>query len=156
MLQTEEGQAELSVVVPLYNEEESLPLLVVRLLEALRPLGRSFELVLVDDGSSDGTAEVLRELAATTPELVAVLLRRNYGQTAAMQAGLQMATGDVIVTMDGDLQNAPEDIPALAAHFIGIHSFICLFSKYSFYSFLYFRHPGLPANQNDLIYIFCF
>ena len=63
---------ELSIVVPLYNEEESLPLLVEKLLAALRPLGRSFELVLVDDGSSDRTAAVLRELAATTPELVAV------------------------------------------------------------------------------------
>ena len=78
---------QLSIVVPLFNEEESLPLLVERLLAALRPLGRSFELVLVDDGSSDGTAAVLKQLAAQTPELVAVLLRRNYGQTPAMSAG---------------------------------------------------------------------
>ena len=66
----------LSVVVPLFNEEESLPLLVERLLQTLRPLAWPFELVLVDDGSTDGTAEQLRRLAATTPELVAVLLRR--------------------------------------------------------------------------------
>ena len=104
---------ELSVVVPLYNEAESLQPLVEQLLAALRPLGRSFELVLVDDGSSDGTAAQLRELAARTPELVAVLLRRNYGQTPAMSAGFDASRGQVIVTLDGDLQNDPADIPLL-------------------------------------------
>ena len=104
---------ELSIVVPLYNEAESLPPLVEQLLAALRPLGRSFELVLVDDGSSDGTAAVLRQLAAQTPELVAVLLRRNYGQTPAMSAGFDASRGELIVTLDGDLQNDPADIPLL-------------------------------------------
>ncbi len=106
---------ELSVVVPLYNEAESLPLLVEKLLAALRPLGRPFELVLVDDGSSDGTAAVLKQLAPATPELVAVLLRRNYGQTPAMAAGFDASRGAVIVTLDGDLQNDPADIPMLLA-----------------------------------------
>ena len=106
---------ELSVVVPLFNEEESLPLLVDKLLAALRPLGRSFELVLVYDGSSDGTAGVLRDLASSTPELVAVLLRRNYGQTPAMSAGFDASRGGLIVTLDGDLQNDPADIPMLLA-----------------------------------------
>ena len=104
---------ELSIVVPLYNEAESLPSLVEQLLAALRPLGRSFELVLVDDGSSDDTAAVLRHLAAQTPELVAVLLRRNYGQTPAMSAGFDASRGALIVTLDGDLQNDPADIPLL-------------------------------------------
>jgi glycosyltransferase involved in cell wall biosynthesis len=104
---------ELSVVIPLYNEEESLPVLVPLVLEHLRPLGRRFELVLVDDGSSDGTARVLEKLSARTPELVAVLLRRNYGQTAAMAAGFDASSGDVVVTLDGDLQNDPADIPLL-------------------------------------------
>ena len=104
---------ELSIVVPLFNEEESLPLLVEKLLLALRPLGRSFELVLVDDGSSDCTADVLRQQAAGAPELVAVLLRRNYGQTAAMAAGFDASRGRLIVTLDGDLQNDPADIPML-------------------------------------------
>ena len=104
---------ELSIVVPLFNEEESLPLLVEKLLLALRPLGRSFELVLVDDGSSDRTADVLRQQAAGAPELVAVLLRRNYGQTAAMAAGFDASRGRLIVTSDGDLQNDPADIPML-------------------------------------------
>ena len=107
------GAPELSVVVPLYNEEASVPPLVAQLLEALRPLGRSFELVLVDDGSRDGTAPVLRDLCASVPELVAVLLRRNYGQTAAMAAGFDASRGAVIITLDGDLQNDPADIPML-------------------------------------------
>jgi glycosyltransferase involved in cell wall biosynthesis len=104
---------QLSVVVPLYNEEASLPHLVEKLLNALRPIGRSFELVLVDDGSRDGTAALLREQATHIPELVAVLLRRNYGQTAAMAAGFDASRGPLIVTLDGDLQNDPEDIPLL-------------------------------------------
>ena len=103
----------LSVVIPLYNEEESLSMLVAQLLGSLRPLGEPFELVLVDDGSSDRTAELLQELSRTTPELVAVLLRRNYGQTAAMAAGFDACRGDEIVTLDGDLQNDPADIPMI-------------------------------------------
>ena len=93
----------LSVVVPLYNEEESLPHLVEQLLSALRPTDETFELVLVDDGSSDRTAKVLAEVSAEVPEVVAVLLRKNYGQTAAMAAGVDVAGGEVIVSLDGDL-----------------------------------------------------
>lgn len=104
---------DLSVVVPLYNEEESLPQLVEQLLAAVRPLGLAFELVLVDDGSRDDTAGVLSRLTATAPELVAVLLRRNYGQTAAIAAGFDASRGAVLVTLDGDLQNDPADIPLL-------------------------------------------
>ena len=104
---------DLSVVVPLYNEEESLPLLVEQLLSALRPSGERFELVLVNDGSSDHTAEVLERLSREIPELVGVLLRKNYGQTAAMAAGFDVSQGEVIVSLDGDLQNDPADIPML-------------------------------------------
>ena len=103
----------LSVVVPLYNEEESLPHLVEQLLSALRPTDETFELVLVDDGSSDRTAKVLAEVSAEVPEAVGVLLRKNYGQTAAMAAGFDVAGGEVIVSLDGDLQNDPADIPML-------------------------------------------
>jgi glycosyltransferase involved in cell wall biosynthesis len=88
---------------------------VKQLLAALHPIGRSFELVLVDDGSRDRTPELLRQLAGSVPELVAVLLRRNYGQTAAMAAGFDASSGAVIVTLDGDLQNDPADIPLLLA-----------------------------------------
>ncbi|MFN9546738.1 MAG: glycosyltransferase family 2 protein [Cyanobacteriota bacterium] len=106
---------QLSVVVPLYNEEDSLRQLVRQLLEALRPIGLSFELVLVDDGSRDRTPFLLRDLALDVPELVAVLLRRNYGQTAAMAAGFDSSRAPVIITLDGDLQNDPADIPLLLA-----------------------------------------
>ena len=107
------GSMDLSVVVPLFNEEGSLPHLIEQLLQALRPLPLRFELVLVDDGSRDGTPALLRDAAERVPELVAVLLRRNYGQTAAMAAGFDASRGAVIVTLDGDLQNDPADIPLL-------------------------------------------
>ncbi|MEB3194704.1 MAG: glycosyltransferase family 2 protein [Cyanobacteriota bacterium] len=107
------GVPALSVVVPLYNEEGSLHQLVEKLLAALRPLGPSFELVLVDDGSRDATPQILNQLASQVPELVAVLLRRNYGQTAAMAAGFDSSRAPIIVTLDGDLQNDPADIPLL-------------------------------------------
>ncbi len=105
----------LSVVIPLFNEEESVTPLVSQLLASLRPLQEPFELVLVDDGSSDGTARMLETLSQQTPELVAVLLRRNYGQTAAMAAGFDASGGDEIVTLDGDLQNDPADIPLMVS-----------------------------------------
>ena len=88
MTQPRQEPPELSVVVPLYNEEESLSQLAEQILAVVRPLGLDFELVLVDDGSKDNTPNLLSGLAAQVPELVAVLLRRNYGQTAAMAAGL--------------------------------------------------------------------
>ena len=111
----EESSLDVSVVVPLYNEEESLPELVEQLLGSLRPTGERFELVLVNDGSSDQTAAVLEQVSQEVPELVGVLLRKNYGQTAAMAAGFDVARGRVIVSLDGDLQNDPADIPLLLA-----------------------------------------
>jgi len=109
----EPSHLELSVVIPLYNEQDSVALLLDQLLAVLRPMGRSFELVLVDDGSSDGTAAALEAQASRIPELVAVVLRRNYGQTAAMSAGFDASAGEVLITLDGDLQNDPADIPLL-------------------------------------------
>ena len=103
----------LSIVVPIYNEEESLPFLVNQLLEALKPMEETFELVLVNDGSSDNSAEVIKKLSFKIPELVGVLLRKNYGQTAAMAAGFDISSGQIVVTLDGDLQNDPADIPLL-------------------------------------------
>ena len=103
----------LSIVVPIYNEEESLPFLVNQLLDVVRPMDETFELVLVNDGSSDKSAEVIRKLSLEVQELVVVLLRKNYGQTAAMAAGFDISCGEVVVTLDGDLQNDPADIPLL-------------------------------------------
>ncbi len=103
----------LSIVVPIYNEEESLPFLVNQLLDVLKPMEETFELVLINDGSSDKSAEVMRSLSLEVPELVGVLLRKNYGQTAAMAAGFDISCGEIVVTLDGDLQNDPADIPLL-------------------------------------------
>jgi len=109
------ARVDVSVVVPLYNEKDNLADLHQQLSSALVSLGRSFEIVLVDDGSSDGTREGLLELEARDPRVRAVLLRRNFGQTAAFSAGFDRSRGDVVVTSDGDLQNDPADIPALVA-----------------------------------------
>jgi glycosyltransferase involved in cell wall biosynthesis len=100
-------------VVPVFDEEENARPLVTGIAEALRPQGIPFEIVVVDDGSRDRTLQVLRGLIAEVPELVVVALRRNSGQTLALQAGLDRARGDAVVTMDGDLQNDPRDIPKL-------------------------------------------
>jgi glycosyltransferase involved in cell wall biosynthesis len=100
----------ISVVIPIYNEIENTHELYQRVTEELIKLNRDYELLLVDDGSTDGTVEILRELAASDERVRPVLLRRNFGQTAAMKAGIDVAEGDVIITMDGDLQNDPADI----------------------------------------------
>jgi glycosyltransferase involved in cell wall biosynthesis len=104
---------DLSVVIPIKNEKDNLTRLHERLTTVLTPLPLSWEIVLVDDGSTDGSFAIIEQLAATDARLKAVRLRRNFGQSAAMQAGIDFAAGDVIVTMDGDLQNDPDDIPML-------------------------------------------
>jgi glycosyltransferase involved in cell wall biosynthesis len=107
------GTLELSVVVPLFNEEESVDALHEEISRAAGARGRSYELLYVDDGSSDSTAEKLRAIAAADPHVKVVIFRRNYGQTAAIQAGFDQAQGNVIITMDGDLQNDPADFGLL-------------------------------------------
>src|SRR5690242_9561568 len=103
-----------SVVVPVYNEEENVPVLVDAVRDALGE-GDSWELLLVDDGSKDGSRDVIRAIGRRDPRIQLVPLARNYGQSTAMQAGFDQASGDVIVSMDGDLQNDPRDIPQLVA-----------------------------------------
>jgi glycosyltransferase involved in cell wall biosynthesis len=105
----------ISITVPIYNEKESIALLYERVKAALQNLGRPWELVLVNDGSHDGSADALDRLAATDSRVKVIHFRRNYGQTAAMMAGFDYAQGDVIIPMDGDLQNDPVDIPRLLA-----------------------------------------
>jgi len=105
----------LSVVVTLFDEAGSLAELHRRALAALAALGRPFEIVYVDDGSTDGTFAMLEELHDGDPRVRAVRFKRNFGQHPAMHAGLSRARGDIVVTMDGDLQNLPEDIPKLVA-----------------------------------------
>jgi glycosyltransferase involved in cell wall biosynthesis len=104
---------QVSVVIPVYNEEENVPDLVERVGAALARSRRSFELICVDDGSRDDSAALLHELAVTRAWLKPIFLIRNYGQSAALQAGFDHARGEIIVTLDGDLQNDPDDIPRL-------------------------------------------
>ncbi len=104
---------DLSVVIPVYNEEESLEPLIQEASSVLKPLGRSYELILVDDGSTDGTYPILSRLHKKEPRIKVLRLKRNFGQTAAVAAGISHAQGEVIVAMDGDGQNDPRDIPAL-------------------------------------------
>ena len=111
---------QVSVVIPIYNESASLAQLVERVGAAMRATGRSFELICVDDGSRDGSAAALDALAASRPWLKPLYLIRNYGQSAALQAGFDAAQGELIVTLDGDLQNEPDDIPQLL-DFLGEH-----------------------------------
>jgi undecaprenyl-phosphate 4-deoxy-4-formamido-L-arabinose transferase len=103
----------LSVVVTLFNEAGTVDELYRRTLAALEPGSRTFELIFIDDGSTDGTFAALERLHGTDPRVRAVRFKRNFGQHPAMHAGLARARGEVVVTMDGDLQNAPEDIPRL-------------------------------------------
>lgn len=103
----------LSVVIPLYNEESTIEELLARLQAVLVARGEPFEIVLVDDGSTDGTAERLAAAAVADPRIRVCTLSRNFGQAAALCCGIFAAAGDVVVTMDGDLQNPPEEIPRL-------------------------------------------
>ena len=113
---TGDGPLKLSIVVPLYNEEENVLELHRQIVAALEGSALEFEMIFVDDGSRDGTVPALRGVASRDPRARVIQLRRNYGQTPSMRAGIDYATGDVIVTMDGDLQNDPADIPQLVEH----------------------------------------
>ena len=104
----------LSLIVPVFNEEQNLPILIEAIQRALNPLPYTWEVVLVDDGSVDGSLQVLTELATNLPNhLRVVSFRRNFGQTAAISAGLDIACGEIIVLLDADMQNDPADIPML-------------------------------------------
>jgi glycosyltransferase involved in cell wall biosynthesis len=102
-----------SVVIPLFNEEDNIETLHEGLTHALERLGIEYEVIYIDDGSTDRTLPHLEDIQRRDPRVVALSLRRNFGQTAAFAAGFDFARGDVVVTMDGDLQNDPEDIPKL-------------------------------------------
>lgn len=106
---------DISLVIPVFNEEESLPPLAKSIHEAMTPFAGRYECIYVDDGSTDGSVQVLKGLKASYPETRIVTFRRNFGQTAALSAGFEHARGNIIVTLDADLQNDPADIPLLIA-----------------------------------------
>ena len=111
--QTNPEALEISIVIPLYNEIENLVLLDQEITKNINPLNKSYEVILIDDGSIDGSSELIRELQKTNSNLRLIRFGHNHGQTAAFAAGFDKARGDIIVTMDADLQNSPSDIPLL-------------------------------------------
>lgn len=119
---------EISVVVPVFNEIEVLPRLKDTLLATLRRQARPFELILVDDGSTDGSSAMLDDYRLAVDEIRIVRLDRNWGLTSALDAGFRAARADVIVSLDADLQNDPDDIPTLLAH-IETHDMVCGWRK---------------------------
>ncbi len=120
----EDGVLSLSVVIPVYNEERTLDALYGRLTPVLERTGRPYEVIFVDDGSADRSLDVLRRLHAADRAVRVIALNRNYGQHAAVFAGLDHARGDVIITLDADLQNPPEEIPRLLAAVEGGHDVV--------------------------------
>lgn len=138
---------DLSVVVPVFNEEESLPHLVAELHSALGPTGLSYELVLVDDGSSDQSYAVLERMAKVDSGLHVVRFRRNFGQTAAMQAGLDVSRGARVVTIDADLQNDPADIPAMLAKLDEGYDMVAGWRKDRQDAFVNRKLPSMIANR---------
>lgn len=104
---------DVSIIVPVFNEEENIALLVERIRSVMTETGKSYECLFVDDGSVDRSAEILEDLCKSSPELKLIKFRRNFGQTAALSAGFDRADGDIVITIDADLQNDPQDIPLL-------------------------------------------
>lgn len=115
----------LSIIVPVFNELENVPILIEQLNSVVQKMGRTYEIIAVNDGSTDKTGEKLWELAAKQDNLKVVNFVRNFGQTAAMMAGLENATGEILITIDADLQNDPKDIPMLVAKIDEGHDLAC-------------------------------
>jgi glycosyltransferase involved in cell wall biosynthesis len=141
------GRIEISLVIPVYNEEESLPELCEALGRVCPALGRSYEIIFVDDGSSDRSFDVLTRLRAGDPRVRILRFRRNFGQTAALAAGFDHARGDIIITLDADLQNDPADIAALLEKMDAGFDIVSGWRKARKDRFLSRRLPSILANR---------
>jgi glycosyltransferase involved in cell wall biosynthesis len=140
------SEFDVSLVIPVYNEEESIALLCEKIHESMQKLKRSYEAILVDDGSTDRTWTLLQELSQRYPNLHLISFRANFGQTAAMSAGIEHATGDVIITLDADLQNDPEDIPMLLEKMAEGFDVVSGWRKYRKDPFISRKLPSILAN----------
>ena len=138
---------ELSVVIPVHNEAPALDELHRELTETLRAWGRPYEIIIVDDGSTDDSFEILARLQALDPFLRVIRLRRNFGQTAAFAAGFDHALGSIIVTSDGDLQNDPRDIPAMIDTLDRGFDIVCGWRKDRKDAFFSRKLPSMLANR---------
>ncbi|HEY7289005.1 MAG TPA: glycosyltransferase family 2 protein [Vicinamibacterales bacterium] len=137
---------ELSVVIPIRNESQSLAELYRQFTEMLTAWGRSYELILVDDGSTDDSFAIMARLQAADPRVRVIRFRRNFGQTAAFAAGFDYARGRLIATSDGDLQNDPADIPAMIVEIDAGHDIVCGWRKDRKDAFVSRRLPSMMAN----------
>ena len=137
---------DLSVVIPVRNEAPSLAELYQELTDTLRAWGRSYEIIVVDDGSTDDSFDILARLQAGDPDLRVIRFRRNFGQTAAFAAGFDHARGRIIVTSDGDLQNDPRDIPAMVETLERGYDMVCGWRKDRKDAFVSRRLPSMAAN----------
>ncbi len=135
-----------SVVVPLYNEEQAVAELYSRLTKTMSETGLCYELVFVDDGSSDNTLEQIKNIADKDEKVVAVELRRNFGQTPALAAGFDVARGQIIVSMDGDLQHAPEEIPKFLEKIEAGYDIVSGWRKQRVDNLIMRKIPSMTAN----------
>lgn len=142
-----EEQVDVSVVVPLYNEEGNVNELYQELYSALHDKEFSYEIIFVDDGSSDRTAEIVQGICEQDPKVTVVIFRRNFGQTAAMSAGFDYSRGNIVVTMDGDLQNDPADIPKLLDYINNGYDVVAGWRYKRQDPFLNRRLPSMIANK---------
>ena len=138
---------ELSIVIPVHNESPNVKQLYAELTETLEADGRSYEVIVIDDGSTDGTFEELARLQARDARLRVIRFRRNFGQTAAFAAGFAYARGRLVVTMDGDLQNDPADIPRMATLAEHEYDVVCGWRKNRKDTFVTRRIPSMIANK---------
>jgi glycosyltransferase involved in cell wall biosynthesis len=138
--------AKYSIVVPFHNEEENVTVLYARLKQVMEQVGESFELVLVDDGSNDRTYKLLEEIAAVDSRVLVVKLRRNFGQTSALAAGFDHASGEFILAMDGDLQHDPNDIPNFLEKLDEGYDVVSGWRKERIDNFVFRRIPSRCAN----------
>ena len=138
---------DLSVVIPIRNEKANLPELYRQLTESLSAWGRPYEILLIDDGSDDGSYPIMADLHARDPRVIVIRFRRNFGQTAAFSAGFAHARGRIIVTADGDLQNNPKDIPSLVDKLESGFDIVCGWRKDRKDKWLTRRVPSILANR---------
>ena len=123
------SKIEISIVVPLYNEEENFQILYESISEVMKQIGKFYEILFVDDGSSDHTFELAKGIHLKDKHVKVVKFRKNYGQTPAMQAGFDYAKGDLVISMDGDLQNDPKDIPKIMEKINDGYDIVCGWRK---------------------------
>lgn len=140
-------QVDVSIIVPVYNEEESLPVMDREVHEAMEPTGLTWEVIYVDDCSTDGSLRGMLAARSASKHVRIVKFRRNYGQTAAMAAGFDVAQGDIVITLDGDLQNDPADIPNLVEELRKGYDLVAGWRKMRHDGFILRRLPSVIANR---------